>query len=408
MESNIVKLKKMEKQLSLNSAIIILGIIFVSFNLRAPITSIGPIISLVKKEYLLNNSMAGFITTLPLVIFALFSPCVSKISHRFGYGITMLGGLLLISAGELIRSYTNFFGLFLGTAVMGIGIAIGNVLLPSIIKHKFPNNVGLMTSVYTTSMCIFAAIGAGVSVPLTTTYGLTWRNSLGIWILLTLITIAVWLPQLRKIEESSNINRVDNQEKLKGKSIWKSKLAWWITLFMGIQSLLFYSLVAWLPSIIQSKGMSGEFAGSMALLFQLVGLPATLTIPIIAYRFKHQKLIAITISIIYLIGMFFLLLAETKFLIIISLIFLGLGMGGAISLSIAFISLRTPHAKKAAELSGMAQSAGYLLAALGPILIGGIFDITKSWNIPILMFIFFIVLLMYFGIKAGRDEVTHC
>lgn len=407
MGSNTIRLKNKTKVLSLHSTMIILGIIFISFNLRAPITAIGPIISLIKGEYYLNNSMAGFITTLPLIAFAIFSPFVSKINHRFGHGLTMLGGLMLIVIGGLIRSYTGCLGLFLGTALMGIGIAIGNVLLPSIIKHKFSNNVGAITSVYTTSMCIFAAIGAGASVPLTTTFGLTWRNSLGIWIILTLITTVVWLPQLKKSENSNNDNNLVTQVKRKGKSIWKSSLAWWVTLFMGIQSLLFYSLVAWLPSIIEAKVMDSGFAGSMALLFQLVGLPATLIIPIVSDKFRHQKLIASFISVVYLIGMILLLFAGTKTLIIISLVFIGIGMGGSISLSIVFISLRTPHAKKAAELSGMAQSAGYLLAALGPLLIGFLFDLTKSWDIPIMVFILFIVLLIYFGIEAGRGEVTH-
>ena len=121
--------------------IVFLGIIFVSFNLRAPITSVGPVIDLIQEEYTLNSSMAGFITTLPLLSFAIFSPFVSKISHNYGYGLTMLVGLILIIIGELVRSYTGVFGLFIGTIFIGLGIAIGNVLMPSVIKHKFKKNI---------------------------------------------------------------------------------------------------------------------------------------------------------------------------------------------------------------------------------------------------------------------------
>lgn len=383
---------------------IILGIIFISFNLRAPITSVGSIIDLIKDECNLTSSLAGFITTLPLIAFAVFSPFVSKISSKFGYGLTMLSGLIFIIAGEFIRSYTNSFGVFAGTILIGMGIAIGNVLIPSIIKLKFSKNVGIITSIYTTSMCIFAAVGSGVSVPLAIGYNFGWRHALAVWSILSLITIFVWLPQLKNSNVSTNKNTI--VKNTKGTSIWKSPLAWWVTLFMGTQSLLFYCLVAWLPSIITAKGMSAEFSGMMALLFQLVGLPATLLMPIIADRFKDQKVITTISSLIYLVGMSLLFVSNSAISIIISLIFVGIGMGGSISLSITFISLRAPNAKKAAELSGMSQSAGYSLAAVGPFLIGFIFDRTSSFTIPIAMLILFIIMLIYFGLKASKNEVV--
>lgn len=381
---------------------IILTIIFISFNLRAPITSVGSIIDLIKDEFNLTSSMAGFITTLPLIAFAVFSPFVSKISSKFGYGLTMLGGLFLIIAGEIIRSYTNSFGLFAGTVFIGIGIAIGNVLIPSIIKLRFSKNVGVITSIYTTSMCIFAAIGSGVSVPLAVGLGFGWKNALAVWTILTLVTVFIWIPQLKSSKVSTTNNT--NNQNTKGTSIWKSHLAWWVTLFMGTQSLLFYCLVAWLPSIITSKGMSAEFAGMMTLLFQLVSLPATLLMPIIADKFKDQKVITTVSSLIYLVGISLLLISNSTISIVISLIFAGLGMGGSISLAIAFISLRSKNAKKAAELSGMSQSAGYLLAAIGPFLIGFIFDMTSSFTVPIIILILFIVMLIYFGLKASKNE----
>ncbi|WP_252227061.1 MFS transporter [Clostridium sp. ZBS2] len=383
---------------------LILGIIFISFNLRAPITSVGSIINLIKAQFNLSNSIAGFITTVPLIIFAIFSPFVSKINSKLGYGKTMMGGLAFIFIGELIRSYTNALGLFLGTAIIGIGIAIGNVLIPSIIKLKFSKNTGVITSVYTTSMCILAAVGSGISVPLVNKFNLSWRNSLCIWSILTLITVFIWIPQLKNNNQVKMSN--NNTENKQNSSIWKSPLAWWVTLFMGIQSLIFYCLVAWLPSIILSKGMSSEFAGTMSFLFQLVGLPATLLFPIIADKFKNQRGIATLSSAIYFVGMIFLMVFKSTSLIIISLIFVGIGMGGSISLAIAFIALRSPNDKKATELSGMAQSAGYAFAAIGPFMLGFIFDFTSSWMIPLIILNFCILLLIGCGLKCGKNEVV--
>ncbi|MBF9014648.1 MULTISPECIES: MFS transporter [unclassified Oceanispirochaeta] len=391
----------MNKKMNLS---ILIGIIFISFNLRAPITAVGPIIDLIKKQFDLSNGSAGIITTLPLIAFALFSPLVSRISSRLGYGLTMLTGLFLILAGELIRSYTDSIGLFMGTALIGMGIAIGNVLIPSIIKLKFSKNVGIVTSVYTTSMCIFAALGAGVSVPLAIGSGFGWRHTLAIWTILTLLTVFIWLPQVKK--PAGFQADQTHQKRTERSSIWKSSLAWWVTLFMGTQSLLFYCLVAWLPSIVASRGMTVEFSGMMALLFQLIGLPATLIMPIIADRFKDQRAITTSSSLIYLMGMILLLISESALSIITAVVFIGIGMGGSISLAITFISLRTPSAGKTAELSGMAQSAGYLLAAIGPFFLGFIFDRSGSWTISIQILILFLVLLIVFGWKAGRDELV--
>ena len=384
---------------------IFLGIIFVSFTLRAPITSVGPIIDLIQEEHNLNSSMAGFITTLPLLAFALFSPFVAKLNHKFGHGLTMFFGLIFIIIGELVRSYTGIYGLFVGTVFIGIGIAIGNVLIPSVIKHKFKKNVGNIISIYITSMCIFAALGSGLSIPATEIFG--WNTSLAIWMILALIALVVWIPQLKKSEQYNNSDDLKLEEIIKSKSIWKSPLAWWVTLYMGTQSLLFYTLITWIPSILIFKDFDSHFSGMMLLLFQLVGLPATLLVPIIADKIKHQKLIATIISLLYILGLVILLFAQSTYSVVFSMIFIGLGMGGSISLAIGFITLRTPHAKKAAELSGMSQSAGYLFAAVGPILIGFIFDVTKSWTNALLVLIALLVLLILFGLKAGRAQVTH-
>lgn len=385
--------------------LIILGIIFISFNLRAPITAVGSVVEMIKAEYMLSNGMAGFITTLPLLAFAIISPFVSKLSQKLGYGKAMALGLIFILIGELVRSYTNVLGLFIGTCILGIGIAIGNVLIPSIIKLKFSEKVGMMTSIYTSGMCIFAAVGAGVSIPLAKGLNLGWKNSLASWFVLTVITLLIWFPQF-KTNKNINVYNIATGS-TSSKSIWKSPIAWWVTLFMGTQSLLFYSLVAWLPTIIVSKGMMDSFAGTMALAFQLTAIPATLIIPILCDKFKNQRgLVSIT-CLLYISGMSLFLFSQTQMFILLSVVLMALGMGGSISLSIAFISLRSPNSKRASELSGMSQSAGYLLAAVGPILMGIIYDTFKSWSLPIIIFGGLIILLGFFGWFAGNDIVTQ-
>lgn len=383
--------------------LVVLGILFISFNLRAPITAVGSIVEMIRTEYHLSNAVAGFITTLPLLAFAVVSPFVAKLSNKIGHAKTMMAGLVFILIGEFVRSYTGVAGLFLGTAVIGVGIAIGNVIIPAIIKLYFSNNVGMITSIYTSGMCIFAAVGAGISVPMAKGMNLGWKNALASWFILTIITILIWLPQVRTKQKV-----VSNKPKVQSKtSIWKSPLAWWVTLFMGTQSLLFYSLVAWLPTIVISKGMTDGFAGNMALLFQLMAIPATLLIPSLCDKFINQrKLVGVT-CLIYASGMLCFLLGQNAVIITIAVILMAFGMGGSISLSIAFISLRSPNSSKASELSGMSQSAGYLLAAVGPFVTGFIFDLLSSWTIPLIIFIVLIGFLAICGMTAGNNKTVQ-
>ena len=383
--------------------LVALGIVFISFNLRAPITAVGSLVELIKTEYALSNAVSGLITTLPLIAFAVVSPFVAKISKKIGGNLAMTIGLFFMLFGEIIRSYLGVVGLFLGTIILGIGIAIGNVLIPSFIKLHFPNKIGLLTSIYTSSMCIFAAVGAGVSLPIAKGLNIGWKNSLAVWGVMAIITILIWLPQLF-VNKSSIQSTPTIVVESKTKSVWTNKIAWMVTLFMGIQSLLFYSLVAWLPTIVISKGMSESFASNMALMYQLLAIPITLLIPILCDKFKNQSLLVLINCTIYLVGMIMFLFAKEIYSIVIAIILLSFAMGGSISLSISFISLRSENAFVASNLSGMSQSAGYLLAAVGPSLMGAIFDFTYTWTLPICIFIVLVISLAIFGYFAGKDK----
>lgn len=393
-------MKKSEKIL------LILGIMFLSFNLRAPITAVGSIVDLIKNEYLLSSSGAGIITGLPLLAFAFISPIIPKISKKYPYSKLIIISLVVIFIGIYIRSYTNIQGLFLGTLLIGVGISTGNVLIPSIIKQHFANRVGLVTSLYIASMCIFAAIGAGGSSFLAKNLG--WKNALGVWGALTFFTVIIWMSQKKvQFKEAPSTLKNDLEKVLEKEeeSIWKHRLAWWVTFFMGLQSLIFYALVAWLPSVVSSKGLGDSYPSTMALVFQLTAIPVTLIIPSLGTKFKKQQGLVIFICISYVLGMGLLILAKTKLLVLISVILMSLGMGGLISLSIIFITLRTSNSSKSSQLSGMSQSAGYLLAATGPLIIGYLYDFSHNWTLPLIVLMMITLITCICGWFAGDNKI---
>ncbi|YCA46211.1 MFS transporter (plasmid) [Bacillus sp. JZ8] len=392
--------RSLTKSNTTNKAFLIVGIIFIAFNLRPAITAVGPLISSIRSDMELSNGIAGLITTLPLLSFAVLSLLAPKISYRLGNERSVFIGLLILMIGICIRSVGLNITLFIGTALVGVGIAIGNVLLPSIVKQKFPDRVGLMTSTYSTSMNVFAAFASGISIPLAQGLHLGWQKSLLSWSVLALIASFIWFPQLR---QNVTVNHVKKHTTSKA-SLWRSAIAWQVTLFMGLQSFIFYSTVAWIPEIVHSHGMSMESSGWMLSIMQFVSLPTTFLTPILAGRLKNQVSIIIGIGVIYLLGIVGLLAGQSHALLMVSIVFIGLSQGAAISLALALIGLRSENAVQAAELSGMAQSIGYLWAAIGPILIGSLLDLTHSWTPSILVLVVIVIAMTVAGIGAGRNK----
>jgi len=386
------------KHKNIQSFWLITGIIFIAFNLRPAITSVGPVISSIRADLHMSNGTAGFLTALPLLSFAVLSPLAPKFGQRLGNERTLWLGLLMLLIGILLRSAGVTWTLFAGTALIGIGIAIGNVLLPSLIKHKYPEKSGIMISLYTTSMCIFAALASGVSVPLAAQMGGGWKQAFLLWGVVALLALLIWIPQLR------NRDTANKAVKLQTSSIWFSKIAWHVTIFMGLQSFLFYSSIAWFPEILRSHGMDTSTAGWMVSLMQFASLPFTFLTPVLADRMKHQRGIAAGLTAVYLIGLCGLLAGGSHILLAIWMIIIGIGQGSSISLALTLIGLRSENAQQAAALSGMSQSFGYLLAAIGPIFVGYLFDQTHSWTMPIVLLIAALILMGASGLGAGRDQ----
>ncbi|MFC0471507.1 CynX/NimT family MFS transporter [Halalkalibacter kiskunsagensis] len=393
-----------EKGLALHNVVLLMGILFVSFNLRPAITAVGPLVGSIRVDVGISNGLAGLLTTIPLIAFALLSFFAPKLGYRFGNELMVFFGLLTLLVGIIIRSMGLSMTVFTGTALVGIGIAISNVLLPSIVKSKFPSQIGLMTGLYTTSMCVFAAIGSGLSVPLAHGLHLGWQKSLAVWAFLTVVAVLMWIPQLKNASPitSSYMRNI----KIKSTTIWRSKLAWQVTIFMGLQSFLFYSLIAWLPEILSNSGLSMSEAGWMVSIMQLAGLPMALLTPIYADRFSNQKGIVWLIGVFYLIGIIGITITDSVLVLTCSVVLIGLGQGASISLALTLIGLRSAHSKQAAELSGMSQSIGYSLAAIGPLTIGMLLDVTKTPSVTFVIFVFIIVIMVIAGLGAGKNKTV--
>jgi len=385
---------------STKKIILILGIVLIAFNLRPAITAVGPLVDLIRTEMGLSNSAVGLITTLPLVAFAVFSPLAPQMAHRLGNELSLFLGLGILMAGILIRSVNVPAVLFAGTILVGAGIAVCNVLLPALIKDKFPQRVGLMTSLYSTAMVISAALASGVSIPLAQGLNLGWQRALAFWAILAVLAAVIWLPQLGYQKNPSKQQRAESLHS----KLLRSPLAWQVTLFMGLQSFSFYVTIAWLPEILRSYGISASLAGWMLALIQFISIPATFIAPILAERSFDQRKIVAVIGALCLIGTSGLIFSRATIPLTISIILLGLGQGASVSLAFTLFVLRTSNTQQAAELSGMAQSIGYLLAAIGPIIIGFLYDQTHSWVVPLILLSIISVLMTIAGLGAGRNR----
>ncbi len=385
----------MQKQSS--QFLLILGILLVAINLRTSIASVGPLIPFIRDDLDLSNGLAGFLTTLPLLTFAIFSLISPSIGKRMGNGKAIFMAMLILLFGMVLRVLGGIELLLLGTAFTGIGIVIANVLLIPLIKNQLPEKLGLMTALLATGMTLFAAIAAGLSVPIAVSWELGWRGALVFWVVFLVIAILVWFPQIKRASPTQKTDTAPI------KNVWKSRLAWQVTLFMGAQSVMYFTLITWLPDMLVSRGMSPEKAGWISSGMQLVSLIGSYFAPSILIRLKEQSQVILAVGLMYVLG-YLLLFSSVEWVIYFSLTIIGLGMGASLSIAYTLISLRTAEDRTTSKLSGMVQSSGYVLAAFGPMLFGISLDFFNNWDVLIYFMLFFSLQFLFFGIPAGRDQ----
>ena len=369
-----------------NKVIILLGIILLGMILRTPITSVGAIIGPLKNLLEINNTVAGLITTIPLIAFAIFSPFVAKISNKIGLEKTLYLAAIVTSIGLLLRFYINTSVFFVTTFIIGVGLTVGNVLLPGLAKKYFPENLGVMTGFYAVVMNVSASVAAGISYPILSSNigGEKFSTGLAvnIWLIVSILNIVIYAI----ITKNSKSERIEDK-KSGGKGYLRNLKMWSVMLSMGLQSALFYCSVSWFAEIMISKGFTPSEAGLLLSISQFAQFPSTFLVPVLAEKIKNKLIIPIFIALGYVVSLVGMVYIQGNFaLMTIYIVLFALAGGGSFSYVMYLFSAKSKNEEEAADISGLAQAGGYWLAAIFPPLLGYIRDVL-NWDVAIYILI---------------------
>lgn len=347
------------------------AIMLVAANLRPAVVAVAPLVGDIKAATGWSSAVTGLLTTLPVLVFGLVAPLAPRCAARFGIERTVFAALAVLIVATAVRLLPAPSALFAGSALAGAGIGICNVVLPSLIKRDFPHRSGLMTGLYSMTLSGGAAAAAALTIPINDALGGDWRLALASWGLFAVLALLIWIPQLRRV------HRV--QVGHTPPSLWRNPVAWAITVFMAAQSLIFYTFTAWLPEVLIDRGMSPGAAGAVLALGQVAGLSMSLVAPIVAGRSADQRVITMLALATTAVGFAGLLTTHSAPTLWVMLVMAG--PGASISLALLFMVLRSTSTVQTSQVSGMAQSVGYGLAAVGPVAIGLLHDVTGSWTV---------------------------
>ncbi len=376
------------------------GILALAFNLRGAVTSLPPVFPELASALHLSPLQIALLAATPVLCFAVFSIPAAPLARRFGEERVLLASLLLLAVGLIARGAWPVPMLFPGTAAAGAAIALMNVLLPSLVKRRRPDQAGLLIGVYLLSLAAGAILGSLIAVPVFQSSGGSARLTLGLWALPALAGALAWLPQwrFRTTPGGPGGSRPGGPPLVR---VSRHVLAWQVMGFMGLQSLIYYSALSWLPILLRDRGAGAVHAGSLLALMNFGNAVTALLAPMFAHRARDQRwLIAatVTVSAVGLTGLWFGPLGGAPAW---TLLF-GLGQGAALGLAIYFTAARAPDPVTSASLSAFTQGAGYLVATAGPLAVGFLHAVTGHWTVPVLAMLVVIVFEGAVGWQAGR------
>lgn len=388
------------------------NIIVIGACLRAAIVAFGPVALRVGEDLEISGAGLGLLASLPIIMFGLVSAFVARPAQAIGFDRLSLVALLTLAVGIATRLIPDAWAMWVGTAGVGLGIGVLNVLAPALVKRDFPKRMSMVTGLYTATVTSAAAASVGLSMPLTQAFDGDWRIALAAS--LPVVILAITLQSIRVLRAKRNLSEtstilIDGRDKNPTQQtphpqtpLWKSPLAWAVTAFMGLQSLTFYTFISWMPSISVEAGFTEAEAGFHLALNQILGIPAALVIAALLQRFRDQRAVALVLALLGMVP--FIGTIYFPELIPFWTPFFGVVTSGYFSMALALIGERAGSSRDAARLSGMAQSIGYLLAGAGPIAAGWLHDATGSWQPVLWMFILVAALLGLAGLVAGQNK----
>ncbi|MEU5566513.1 MFS transporter [Micromonospora musae] len=372
----------------------LLGVVLLALNLRAAIAGLAPLLPDVRLELGLGSGTAGLLTTLPVLCFGLISPFAALLGRRIGVQRSLLMAMLVIIAGSLVRAAPGIWWLLAGTVLIGAGITVGNVLVPSAVKQDFSQRQGAVTALTTAALTGGAALAAAVTAPLAHT-GLGWRGALLVVGAPAAVAALVWLPQLRRRHVAPPLRLGDT-------AVLRSPVTWALAAFMGMQSLTYYAMLAWLPTLLRDGGVSAADAGWALALFNLLGIATAVLTPTLAARRGDQRGLGLLVCLTWAACLLGLLAAPSGYLVWATIG--GLAQGAGIGLALTLLVLRARTPESARDLSGTVQSVGYLLGATGPVLVGVLHDGSGGWTFPLTALCVAVAAMAVAVLGAGRDR----
>jgi MFS transporter, CP family, cyanate transporter len=389
------------------TVLLVAGITVLAFNLRPAITSLPPVFPELAGRLGLSSAEITALATIPVICFGVFSGAAARVSRRFGDEDTLFAALILLTVGLALRGIFPGTALFPATVLAAGAIAIMNVLLSGLIKRRMPRRAGLLIGIYLLSLSVGAIIGSLIAVPVYQASGGSARLTLGLWALPAAVAVVAWLPQLRRrrVRAAGRAVRAESRAShAAAHAVHRHALAWYVACFMGLQSLTFYSTLSWLPTLFRDRGASAAHAGVLISVMNLGGALTALVIPVLAHRAADQRIFVVPTVLLSGIGIGAALFAPlgTE---AVWMFLLGFAQGASLGLAIFFTMARAATPAIAASLSALAQSAGYLVASAGPLLVGFLHTATAGWSVPISALLVLTGIELVAGYLASRARV---
>ncbi len=374
------------------------ALLLAAVNLRLAVTSVGPVLSEIRAGLQMSSTVAGLLTSLPVLCFASVGLAAPRLARRFGAARVIATGLVVLTVGLAVRPFAPGTALFLLLSVVALaGIAVVNVLLPMVVKDRFPTQVGSVTGLYSVALNVGATVAAAGTVPLTSVFGGDWRLGLACWALVAILAVPAWLPLARRRDSVGPEVEGDDRVRL-----GRHPVAWALAVYFGLQSTSAYVIIGWLPQIYRDAGLSAEQAGLLFAATSLLGVPLGLGLSALAGRVRSQSMIALVLGLFGIAGYTGLwwdpAAAPWLWAVLLGVV------NTAFPLVLTMIALRGSTSSRVVRLSAFAQGIGYLIAIPGPILVGALHDWSGGWRAPLALMIALMVPQIIAGMIAGRDR----